>query len=304
MHIKRIDLNLLVVAESLFRTLNVSLSAKELGLSQSAVSHALNRLRAHYEDPFFVRISKGIAPTRFAKTIREEVEEVVRRANELSRKKDEFEPRNAQGRIVLATTDYFESVVMSKFLAEIRKEAPHIVLSLRPTFGDLPKRDLEDGSIDIAIAGFYENLPEGFYRSRLFKDSFATACRKGHPIAKGRIGVDDFFKAEHALITLQGDFSDDMEELKAGGKRHRKIVYGSASFTGIAWVLEKSDLLLTAPRLLLETYESHFPIQVVDCPVSLDPIEIQMIWQEQTHRDPLRAWFRKRLKNYCTTMGG
>ena len=101
MHNIKLDLNLLVIAESLFRTLNVTKTASELNLSQSAISHALKRLRDHYQDPLFVRVSKGMAPTNFGKGIRCEVTEIVKKASDLSHRIDKFDPKTAKGIVTI-----------------------------------------------------------------------------------------------------------------------------------------------------------------------------------------------------------
>ena len=292
------DLNLLVVAAALYKERNVSRAAQDLGLSQSAVSHALARLRDHFDDPMFVRTSKGIAPTEFARGIQDEVMDLVQKTELLINRQKKFDPREARGRITLATTDYFEAVVMPKLQPILAQEAPHLQISLRPTVGDLPKRDLEEGKVDCAIAGFYEDLPEGFYKTRLFSDSFSSATRKGHPKIKSKLTTEEFYSATHALITLQGDFRDQLPEKAvnakaAKAKKLREIVYGSYSFTGLAWTLQNSDMILTAPTLLLKQYERFFPINVWPCPVPLEKLEVQMIWHAQTHADPLRSWFRE-----------
>jgi DNA-binding transcriptional LysR family regulator len=76
-------------------------------------------------------------------------------------------------------------------------------------------------------------------------------------------------------------------------------VYGSYSFTGLAWVLESSDLVLTAPNLLLKQYKKFSPIKIFPCPVDLGTIDVRMVWHAQTNEDPLRVWFRRRLKEIC-----
>jgi DNA-binding transcriptional LysR family regulator len=213
MNLMHYDLNLLRVASALFRHGNVSRAGKELGLSQSAVSHALGRLRDQFKDPMFVRVSKGVAPTEFARGVRKELIEVVERAEALSRRQLRFDPKEATGRISIATTDYFESTVMTKLFAVLAKQAPQLQISLRPTYGELPKRELESGQIDLAIAGFYVDLPEGFYQTKLFGDSFSSAVRAGHPLAKQQaLSIENFFSAKHALITLQGDFREKLTE--------------------------------------------------------------------------------------------
>jgi DNA-binding transcriptional LysR family regulator len=292
----RLDLNLVFVAESLYRHQNVSRAAKELQVTQSAVSHALAKLREHFQDPLFVRVSKGVAPTDAAKALRASIEELAEKGRELSRRHDAPDPKRVQGRLTLATTDYVEVLLMPRLLPRLRREAPGLQVSLRPTGGELPKAELESGAFDIACAGFYKNLPEGFFQTKLFEDGFAVGCRKGHPLGKEPLTRERFFAADHALITLQGDFKTAGVERGRARSREQNVVFGSYSFTGMAWTLASTDLLLSAPRRLLEKYREHFPIEILESPVSRPKLEIRMIWHALTHRDPLKKWLRGVLK--------
>jgi len=295
MHIRNIDLNLLVVLHALFRHRNVSQAAIELGLSQSAVSHALSRLRIVFGDPLFVRISRGIAPTEFAKNIKPEIESWMSQTQMLTNRQSAFDPKTANGRITISSTDYFEVVVMPKLQKVISKEAPNLQISLRPTGSELPKRDLEEGRIDVAISGFYQNLPEGFFQSKFFSDDFSVAASK-NLFSDVKLSREQYFSSRHALITLQGDFKDKGEHHINGIRINRKLVYGSYSFTGLAWLISETDLIVTAPTKLLEAYKKYFPIRLYPCPIELKKIEVRMIWHEQTHQEPLRMWFRNKLK--------
>lgn len=288
----RLDLNLVFVAESLYRHQSVSKAAKELSLTQSAVSHALARLREHFGDPLFVRVPKGVVPTDTARSIRGAIEELAEKGRALSRRNDPVDLSRAQGRFTIATTDYVEILLMPRLLPRLRREAPGIQVSLRPTGGDLPKTELESGAFDVACAGFYKNLPEGFFQTKLFEDGFAVACRKGHPLSKGRLTRERFLAAEHALITLQGDFKTN-----GGGRgRERNVVYGSYSFTGMAWTIASTDLLLVAPRRLLEAYRERFPIQILAHPMPRPNLEIRLTWHALTHHDPVKKWLRTVVK--------
>lgn len=288
-----IDLNLLSVAESLFRHRNVSKTARELGLSQPAISHALSKLRDHYQDPLFVRISRGVAPTPFALSIQSDILRFVEKARDLSRRQERFDPTTAKGRVVISSTDYFEAVCMPKFIASMQKLAPGLQISLRPTAGELPKAELEGGNIDIALAGFYQKMPEGFYRSTAFEDEFSIAMRRGHPLAKRRLTETEYLNAQHAHIAITGDFKDDLG---------RVLYYGSYSFTGPAWVVAESDLILTAPTRLLSEYARYFPIVVQPCPVQIDSIRVHMVWHEMTHQDPMKKWVREKLKQISSSI--
>lgn len=278
-----LDLNLVYVAEALFRHQNVSRAAKDLHVTQSSVSHALARLREHFGDPLFVRVAKGMAPTDTAKALRVQIEELADKGRELSRRSDRVDLTRVRARFTIATTDYVEVLLVPPLLARLRTEAPGIQISLRPTGGELPKAELESGAVDIAVAGFYRDLPEGFFQSKLFEDTLAIGVRDGHPLAKGALTAERLRDADHALITLQGDFKT--------GARDRSVVYGSYSFTGMAWTIARTDLVLTAPRRLLEHYREHFPIRVLPSP-SPRRIEMRMLWHALTHRDPVKKWLR------------
>lgn len=297
-----LDLNLLLVADSLFRTLSATKTAKEMGLSQSAISHSLARLRVNFGDPLFVRVPKGLAPTQFALEIKNQIEDIVAKGKNLYTRKNEFNPKTAKGRIIISTTDYFEIVVMPKLLKVLREEAPLVQISLRPTLGELPVRELESGVFDLAIAGFYNDLPQGYYQTSLFQDTFSTAWNKKLTKSQNKITINDFYLSDHALITLQGDFKDGLEQKIDGKKYSRNIVYGSHSFTGLAWVLSSSSLYLTGPTLLLKAYQKYFPLTVVDCPIELKRIKIQAVWHSLTNQDPLQKWFREKLKIICSEL--
>ena len=286
----QLDLNLLFIAESLYKTLNVSKTAIELGMSQSAVSHALTKLREHFNDPLFVRVSKGMAATNLAIELRESIEALTLQGREIAVRSEKFDPKLAKGRISIATTDMQEIIIMPGLLKRIQEEAPNLQISIRPTGGDLPKTELENGTIDIAIAGFYKNLPEGFYQRKLLDLEFSTAFRKNHSKIKRTMTAAQFYESDHALITLQGDFKDNFP-------KKRKILYGSYSFTGIAWTLASTDLVLTAPTLLLEKYKEYFPIIIQKSPIEIPKVELRMVWHARNHKDPLQVWFRDLLKN-------
>ena len=299
-----LDLNLLFVAESLYRTLNVSKTAKELNMSQSATSHALNRLRLHFHDPLFVRVSKGMAATEQAKRLQSSIEELTRQAYELSQRQEKFDPLKAKGRVTIATSDMIEVAIVPALLKRLQKEAPGVQLSIRSTGGEFPKGDLENGTYDLAIAGFYDKLPEGFLQSKLIETGFSIAYRTGHPLGPKKPTAAQYFDCEHALITLQGDFKDNLQQVIQGKKRTRRIVFGSYSFTGIAWTLVNSDLVLTAPTILLKRYQEHFALHVQSPPITIPNIELRMAWHSLTHKDPLKKWFREVIKEEFQALKG
>ncbi len=293
---KPLDLNLLFVAESLYRTLNVSKTAKELNVTQSAISHALSKLREHFDDALFVRASKGMTLTDVAKKLRPKIESLVSQATALSDLNQVFNPMTAERRITIAASDYVEVLLMPQILARLKKEAPLLQVSFKSTGGVFPKEELENGTYDFAIAGFYKDIGEGFYTTRVFEDTFSTAYRKNHSVIRGKIKPAQFYELDHALITLQADFKDNYERKLLGKMMKRNIVFGTYSFTSMAWTLSKTDLVLTAPTKLLKKYQEYFPIIVEETPVPSLTVQMRMVWHARNHKDPVSEWFRELLK--------
>lgn len=289
----KLDLNLVFVAEALYRHLSVSRAARELEVTQSAVSHALAKLRVQLDDPLFVRVAKGVAPTATAKSLRPAIEELAAKARALETHRAAFDPAKARTRFTIAATDFVEILLMPRLLPRLRREAPLVQVSLQPSGGELPSATLQSGAVDVACAGFYRDLPEGFFRTSLFDDEFAVGCRKNHPLARRPLTVRRFLEADHALLSLRGDLKPSDAR---GPAASRRIVYGSYSFTGMAWLLADTDLLLTAPRRLLERYRETFPVTVLEHPCPPPRLKLQMVWHAVTHADPAKAWLRRLVK--------
>lgn len=288
--IKNKDLNLLIVFDVLMQELNVSKAAKRLFVSQSTLSHSLSRLRIMFDDDLFVRTGRGISPTPRAIEVAPRVMELLRFAADLFFDDVAFDPATAKGTIRIASTEMLEHIVLPKLIPILRREAPNVVLQSTSTLGRLPKDEMQRGEIDIAMAGFFGDLPEGFYRQPLYADNFRAVARRGHPIFKTEISVDDYVRWEHILISPQGDLKSIID--KKLGKRQRKIVAGISNFLTPGWVVASSDVLLTAPSKLIGIFEDTLDVRSFDLPFSSPEISIVQVWHERIHRSSLHKWFR------------
>jgi len=300
MHINKMDLNLLTVAAALYRHQNVSKAAIALGLTQSALSHSLARLREALGDPLFVRASRGMTLTEYAKKIRPQILAIVEQSEALLSEQKIFDPKTARDRITIATSDYFEIIAMPNLLPILCREAPNVLFSIRPIPGTFPKTQLEDGDADFVIAGYFPTPPEGVFQMKLFTETFSCAYRKEHPRLGKTLNADEYFTEKHTLITLQGDFEDDLEH-PTKKKLKRVFCYGSYSFTGVAWALSSGNSILTAPTRLLHAYQKFFPLRVVPSPVDCGQFDMKLYWHERTHKDPLRIWVRDQLRSFFKT---
>ena len=295
------DLNLLKILDALFEFRSVSKAAKFLNLKQPTVSHALARARRHFDDPLFVRDSKGMTTTRFGDELEKEVRSVVNEANRISTKRTGFDPAKARYRIVIAATDYFQLVAIHSVIKKINSEAPHIQISVRQAPPEFPKNELEKGEFHLAMTGHYATPPEGFFQAALFSDRFVTIGRKGHPaLSTGSLSVKEYYRQRHALLTISGDF-EEPPEISNSKDSKRNFVFGSSNYAAMGWLTAESDLILTAPERFVAKLQAYFPLESVQCPLDLKPIRMKMYWHERTEDDPLHAWVRQAFRD-CASL--
>jgi DNA-binding transcriptional LysR family regulator len=303
-NIKKMDLNLLMVFAALCEEKSTTKAALRLGLSQPAISHALVRLRDQLNDPLFVRASKGLVPTNRALELEKPILALLSQLDGLLGSSKEFIPEKAKNIFRMATTDYFELVVLPQLLQKLEKEAPHITIISRPTSGVLPKNELEKGDYDIAIAGFYGKLPEGFMKQKVFDDDFICISKKNHPrIKKKALSIDQYANEKHILISLHGDMKAKTKDILAKKGLDQMFSSGVASFLSPGWIVASTELMLTCPRKLAEAYEKHLPIMLHELPFEIPSISVVQVWHERSHKDPAHSWLRQMIYKTCQEIG-
>ena len=253
MNLRSLDLNLLVVFDAVFKERNITKAGAKIGLSQSAVSNALTRLRGHLNDELFLRGPRTMRPTKRAIEIADAIHSTLV-ALEMSLDPKVFDPKSESRTFTIAAVDYFSVVIAPKLARFLEQNAPSINIRLLPATLD-SKELLDQGEADFA-AGVFEDIPDRFDTQILLEDSFACVVRSGHPLAGSTITVDQYVAAQHLMISTNGvarSFVDtDLENL--GLKRRISMTIGSFSLAPA--ILESSDLVLTAPLKVIKSYNN------------------------------------------------
>ncbi|MCX6119387.1 MAG: LysR family transcriptional regulator [Proteobacteria bacterium] len=294
------DLNLLRVFASLWRERNVSKAAKLLGLSQPALSHSLSKLRSEMADDVFVRSAKGMTPTPKAEAWAPKVLGALASLESAFSDFQEFTPLMATGRITIVGTDLLEYILFPKLLSVLSKEAKDVVLVSRPSDGHFPKGDLERGIVDFAIAGFFGDLPEGFYHQLVAKETYVSIVRKNHPMTGKGMNLKCFQSLAHVLTSPQGDLYGAVDEALEKLGLKRKVVAGVSTFQVLGKLIAESDYCGTLPRSMAYEQSKLYPIDIFPTPVELNPIQLRMIWHQRTHTNPLHKWVRQKIQTIMT----
>lgn len=296
MHIDELDLNLLAVMEAMLREKNVSRAALGLGLTQSAMSHALNRLRQYFDDPLFVKTGLGMEPTPKAIALQEAVVEVMASIRLRILTEATFHPLTAQREFTLCITDMGELVFLPTLLKRVRREAPHCTLRTLQVPAEQMEGLLASGEADLAI-GSYRTAPEGLYKQRLFMHTFATIAHVNNKKIRQRMSLEQFENTPQIVVTLSGKGSmayDSVLEEK-GVKRH--VVLRTQHFLIVPLLIEQQpDLIATVPTELANVYARYGNVRAIAPPLDLPSFAINQYWHPLFHHEPALIWFRDLIK--------
>jgi DNA-binding transcriptional LysR family regulator len=305
MNIDNKDLNLLRVFHVVYQERNASRAAERLALSQPALSHKLAKLRHEMGDPLFVRAPRGLTPTPRAHELAPQVQALVGDIEAFYHRSEGSDFLSRNERLHLFTTDYLEQSLLPGLLPRLRAQAPGVILITHNTRGQLPREDLEKGSCDLAIAGFYDELPDTLRQQRLFSEDFVVLASRHNPhLHGGALGLEQFLACEHLLTTLTGDLHGRVDRaLEARGLR-RRIAAGLSSFLAPTRLVRDSAFLLTCLRSVAEEAAQRDPdLQIHPLPIDLPRVEVKQIWHERTDADPLRRWLRQQIQQVSARSG-
>lgn len=312
MNLDRIDLNLLRVFNVVFEERNLLRAAKRLNLSQSAISHALARLRYAIDDDLFVRSATGMVPTpralAMAAPLRNALDQISGAIGG-----EPFEPSTTAREFVLAATDYITVLLMGELAADLESQAPFANLVVRPSTRIDLAGQIDLGRIDIAI-GVYAEIPARFRSMRLWTQVDSLVMRHAHPLCDAVLdkkalldypllavslggneeGAVDGYIAERGLARQSEMFDrQSMEDaLVPDVPRVRMQV---AHALAVPTLLRNSDMLAVLPSPLGRLFAREHDLAAVALPYTSRPVEVHAIWHERNDADPAHAWFRERL---------
>ena len=291
MHPASIDLNLLVVLHELLRSRNTTIAARRLGRTQSAVSHALQRLRAVLGEPLFLRVAGGLQPTASAEAMKPAVEDLLARATALfSGSSPAFDPSTLARTFAIAATDYTELLILPPLLARLRVEAPNVDLTTS-FLGDDLERAIKARDVDLGIGTRFRVSP-GLVETRVGDQEMRVLVRRGHPATRGRLTAERYAGFDHVLVTprgLPGGVVDDALE-KVG--LHRRVVVRLPHFVVAALLVAESDLVVSVPRAVAEQMAERAALVVLRLPVEVTPFRFSIAYSTLVEADPVHTWFR------------
>ncbi len=297
-HGSSVDLNLLVALETLVEERNVTRAAARLGLTQSAMSHKLRRLREELGDPLLVQGQRGMVATAAAERLLAPIRKGLREIRAALRTAEPFDPATSRRTFTVVTTDYAEFAILPKVLAYATEHAPHVSSTMREIWPGMFDA-LEDGSADLIVG---PQLPPttGLVQRKVAEDGFLCAVRKGHPKVGKTLDLETYVSLHHVLIAPNSrNPTGVVDEVLTERGLSRHIAVRVPHFLGGPFIVAQSDLCITAPRALLVHTKDVFGLQLFEPPIAIPITRVFMVWHERASDDAGSAWLRE-LTARCT----
>jgi DNA-binding transcriptional LysR family regulator len=302
------DLNLLTALDALLSEGSVAGAARRLGLSASAMSRTLARLRAATGDPLLVRAGRSMMPTPHASELRNRVHELTQDARAVLRPVDAgLDLARLKRNFIIRSNDGFIEVFAARLVAAATAAAPNVRLqfALKP---DKDVRALREGMMDLEIGVLGSSGPEVRLQA-LFRDHFVGAVRDGHPLVrKGKLTAERYAAFGHVIASRRGSAGGPVDDALAALGLTRPVVVVVPSFRAALSVASETDLVALVSSSFFNTTPRHhnntgsalvgFPL-----PVRTDSITISQMWHPRFDADPAHRWLRNLVRTSCRQQG-
>jgi DNA-binding transcriptional LysR family regulator len=288
-NLRSIDLNLLVIFDALMAEKSLSAAARKVGMTPSAASHALQRLRTTFNDPLIERTARGMVPTRRALDLITAVRDGLQQLKYGIGNQLDFDPATAERTFNVRLSDFMMDCLLPRLCARLRAEAPGVMLVV----DHLPRdgsEAYEPGDIQLRVDA---RVPgPKFGRERIWRDPFVIAMRRRHPAAKSPISLDRFMELPYLDVSSVVIDTRTLDEFLESKGLTRRASVTIPSLSAVVPILQHSDLCAILPRRWVDLYSA--PSRLATVPLPLDGIEyaVDMIWHSRDDRDAGHRWLR------------
>lgn len=307
---RTLDLNLLRVFDEVMAERSLTRAARNLSLTQPAVSNALRRLRDALGDELVRRSGAGMEPTPRALILWPSVREALR-GLQASLAPGSFEPATATTSFVLAMADATAATLIPAMIDLAQSQAPGLSLRVLPLTTRDPRRLLDESTVDLAVGYFPAVLADltareqadeavAFSHHRLYGSDYVCVMRRGHPLARGPLTLKRFCDARHLLVSFSGRPWGFVDEALSAMDRQRRVVLTVNQFFTAGRVVAGSDLLTVLPRHFVPQTGLAAELVLRELPFDTPPVHVEALWHRREQHSSAHQWLRQLLAAAAT----
>ena len=303
---RTLDLNLLRVFDEVMAERSLTRAARNLALTQPAVSNALRRLRDTLGDELVRRSGQGMEPTPRALLLWPAVRDALRQLQQ-SLAPSRFDPAQADTTFVLAMADATAAELVPRLVDIIEAEAPGVSLRVVPLATRDPRKLLDDEAIDLAVGYFPAVVADltaraqvgkavAFATQRLYDGEYVCVMRADHPLASGPLTLNRFCAARHLLVSFSGRPFGFIDEALATLGRERRVVLTVNQFFTAGRVVANSNLLTVLPRHFVGVTGIADALVLRKLPFAIPAVHVDALWHGRRDQDSAHRWLRNTIR--------
>lgn len=299
--IRRVDLNLLVVFEAIYREGTVTRASEKLHLTQSSLSHALGRLRTLFNDPLFVRHRNGMTPTPVARELYQPILSALRILEDTLNQNPHVEQPRTRKKLTIGLISNDEAAFLPHLMQRLGEDPHYEIVTALYEPGRFENR-LATGRFDVAMQPFAYSYPSAQVQSLLLtSEGLTTVIRRGHPaIRKGSIDLDAYLRFQHVVVAPRS-MEPHYLDMEFGRRRlQRQVVLRCQDYWTACKIVAQTDFILTAPRRPMAHLIADMPeLRLLPLPPDLnmpEAADIYLYWHATADQDPDNLWLRQNLR--------
>lgn len=278
--IRQLDGSLLLILRELLRQRRASEAARRLGLSQSAISHALARLRELFDDPLFIRKPYGLEPTRHALELAPRIDALLDAMNDAMGLPSRFAARETTRGFRIGAPDHVATLLAPALLASFATHAPNARFVFSQRLGDDAQSALLRDELDVAV-GRFQRVDHRLTVQPLFEDRYCLIARRDHPQLARRLRASVYAELDLVQVSVAADFRAPEFARGKEGWRPKRVVAAVPRFAIALAVVARSRAVAIVPELLAKRHARALGLRLVKLPFRLDPITVQVVRRTQ-----------------------
>jgi DNA-binding transcriptional LysR family regulator len=299
-NLRSVDLNLLVVFDALMAERNVTRAAERNGLSQPAVSKALNRLRFLFDDPLFVRRDRAMEPTSRARELAGPIHGALADISRTLTVPSAFEPSTAKATIKIATVDLYHTKLLPSLVRHLRQHAPGVDLQVRANERSHLHEQLAAGEIDLAFAPLGTKTAE-LSAEPLWNDRLVTLVGNDNPLCEplsmeAYAAAAHLVDAGHVQVSADGVGRSVVDAILTARGLRRRIMLVLPNSAGIPFIVAATDLIATLPNRIVQGLLPMTNVRILTPPLPDIEVSPHMFWHRRTDAEPLQVWLRAAIR--------
>ena len=295
MNIKNFDLNLLVVFKTLYEERNVTKASKKIGITQPAMSNALNRLRYLVKDELFIRGPKGMRPTPRANELASPIQTALNNL-ELSLSSINFDPRTTKKLYKISISDDVAPLILPNLINFLEKESPNSSLRIRSEQGSEAIKLLDSNDIDFAI-GRFEMVSTRFESVDLYTEKYVCMMNSDHPLAKDeKLSIEQYLSSKHLRVAPAGTPVAPIDRSLSQLNLEREIFARIDLVTMAPLILKNSDLILTLPSKTAQRMAKNYNFSIAELPIGLEQRQTKLLWHRELTNHPAYDWIKSQIR--------